>query len=945
MAQWSRLKELCQQAEELPRNQRGAFLEAACGGDPDLLREAQALLAAGEAAGSFLEAPPHLAWEACAEAMVGGSAGHYRLESLLGRGGMGLVFRAKDTRLGRTVALKLLRPETAQTPAARLRLLREAQAASALKHPNIVTVYEVGEADGRDFLIMEFVEGNTLAERIVSGPLAFAEALDCAIQVASALEAAHRAGVLHRDLKPQNVMLDAAGVVKVVDFGLAKLMESAETEPSPAGQTNTGAVFGTAPYMSPEQAEGRPADARSDVFSFGALFYELLSGRRAFPGASTAATLAAVLRDHPQPLDSPAWNTISRCLEKDMARRFQSAGELRERLEQVRAGGRGLPWKWGRKWVRYAACILPLAALAAGLTWWRVTPRSFRQQTSAELVQLTVDPGLTTEPALSRDGRLLAYASDRGNTGHLEIFVQPINGGLGAARRVTNGAADQHEPAFSPDGARIAYRSEQGGGGIWTIALAGGSPKLLMRAGRRPRYSPDGKWIACWTGQPGIGDPGAPGNGRIFLIPADGGEARQLLPGFTSVRYPLWAPDGRHILFAGTQNSDIASHDWWVTDLSGGPDVRTGAGRILADARLAGYGSPTLPEPQEWSAQTGGVLFASGGARRADLWELPISQQTWKTSSVPTRVTLGTGLVSHPALAAGRTVFAGLASQSSIWSLHQGQLTRVTDGAVARGTPSLPVSGNPMVTLQLNGFAARDLRSGSERVLLQLDHCFWARLAPSGSHVIYVLEERGLNVAYAIPVAGGQPAQRLGNLGQVDKVWDVSSKASLALVMSEGTPRRVTLVDLRSGRRTVLLSHPSWNLYWAAFSADASWVTFTARTGPEQSRVFAARLGDGEPIDASKWVQVTEGSGNDTAPRWSTDGKRIYYFSDRDGFRCIWSAGFEKGRPTAPVPVQHFHQGRLSLARIPVAGLELGVARDRLVFELAESFGNIYQAR
>jgi eukaryotic-like serine/threonine-protein kinase len=341
--EWERVKELYDRADELPAAERAAFLAAACGGDECLLGEVQSLLSAGDAAGSFLEGLP--AFDEDAAALSGQTLGPYRLDSLLGHGAMGLVYRATDQRLGRTVAVKVLRPEVALTVEARRRFLRETQATAALHHPNIVTVHDTGHAAGRDFLVMEFVDGQTLADRLRSGPMPLAEALECAIQVASALEAAHQAGILHRDLKPQNVMLTGptsghpACTVKVLDFGLAKRHEGGPAR-SEASQTRTGAVMGTAAYMSPEQVEGRITGLQSDIFSFGAVLYEMIGGRRAFGGKSAGAAMAAVLRDQPKPLDSPPWGIVALCLEKDPTQRFQTAGELRAALENLRAGGR-----------------------------------------------------------------------------------------------------------------------------------------------------------------------------------------------------------------------------------------------------------------------------------------------------------------------------------------------------------------------------------------------------------------------------------------------------------------------------------------------------------------------------------------------------------------------------------------------------------------------------
>jgi len=933
--EWARLKELYQMAEERPAGERAAFLESACGGDQELRGEIESLLAAGDAAGTFLDSTPEMVWAARAAAMTGTTLGHYRLESLLGRGGMGLVYRATDTRLGRTVALKIVRPELASSPDARKRLWREAKAASALKHPNIVTVYDAGNDGGRDFLAMEFVEGETLAGRMAGGPMPFRDAVNCALQVAAALEAAHAAGILHRDLKPQNVIIEHSGVAKVVDFGLAKLDERAAAGQSQALETHAGAVIGTAAYMSPEQAEGRPADARSDIFSLGALLYEMLSGRRAFPGASPASTLAAVLRDDPPALDSPAWSAVSRCLQKDPASRFQTAGELRGALEAQPARQR----RMSRKWWRYAAALAPaLAIVALATPGLRLLNRRITRppQPGRSLVQFTRDSGLTTEPALSRDGRMLAYASDRGGN-HLEIWVQPVDGGT--PRQLTSGAADQHEPCFSPDGNRVCYRSEQEGGAVWTIPLTGGAPRLLIRGGRRPRYSPDGRWIAYWTGIPGTGDPSAPGTSRVFVVPAAGGEPRQIEPGFAAARYPVWLPDAAHLLFAGARTADPSSSDWWVAGLDGEQPVATGARRVLQEDDAGGI----LSVPAEWAEGAGGILFSVKRDTLSNLWTLPISQRNWKISGKAVRVSMGSGFDDNPTTAAGRMAFAGRSSRWGIWSLQRGKLDPLTGGSAMR--PSISERGDLLVALaRPQSLVACDLESGNRRTLVK-DKVSWLRLTPDGSRVFYTADEAenaGHPAVYSIPARGGAAVR---HVDMVEKPWDVSPDGSRILTMTPSAPRGVLSIDLRSGRRSALLSHPSWNLYWAAYSADGRWVAFTAKTAPDQSHVYVAPLRDGPAVSPAQWIPLTGGASVNTAPRWSPDGRRVYFFSDRDGFRCIWYAPFENGRPGEPVPLRHFHTLRQSLNSIPVAELELAVSRDRVVFSLDEPAGNIWLVR
>jgi serine/threonine protein kinase len=352
---WRQVDQLFQAALERAPDDRSAFISEACGGDDSLRREVEALLAADGEAGSLIETP---AYAVAAPLIVGGDAptllgktiGHYQIISLLGKGGMGEVYRARDTKLDRAVALKILPEEMSADGERMRRFSREAKAASALNHPNVAHVYEIGEAEGVNFIAMEYVEGQTLAARINGHPLEVSEIVEIGSQIADALDEAHRKGITHRDLKPANVMLNERGQVKVLDFGLAKIARPTEqpvaSDISTMARTASGVVMGTVPYMSPEQALGREVDHRSDVFSLGVALYEMITGRRPFEGATPSETIAAILRDEPPPLtvhlpDVPRElaRIVGKALRKDREERYQSAKELIAELKMLSSGG------------------------------------------------------------------------------------------------------------------------------------------------------------------------------------------------------------------------------------------------------------------------------------------------------------------------------------------------------------------------------------------------------------------------------------------------------------------------------------------------------------------------------------------------------------------------------------------------------------------------------
>ena len=340
---WRQVEGVFQMALDRPTEQRGEFLDTACEGDTELRLEAVRMLASDEEAGKFMETPAaDLVAQRLAEdsppLAAGTMVGPYRIQALLGSGGMGDVYKALDTRLGRTVAVKAL-PVRAMIGGARARLLREAQAASALNNPHIVTIYDVVSQDGRDTIVMEYLDGETLDVVIARKDLTLRDALGYSIEIASALSAAHSGGIVHRDIKPGNVMVVAVGAgqsgsgqrtIKVLDFGLAKQTES-KPPAATAALTQEGMILGTVAYMSPEQAEGRAVDTRSDIFSFGSVLYEMMTGVPAFQGETGAATIASILRDQPAAARSVApqipsqidW-IISLCLKKSPQRRWQS---------------------------------------------------------------------------------------------------------------------------------------------------------------------------------------------------------------------------------------------------------------------------------------------------------------------------------------------------------------------------------------------------------------------------------------------------------------------------------------------------------------------------------------------------------------------------------------------------------------------------------------------
>jgi serine/threonine protein kinase/Tol biopolymer transport system component len=566
----------------------------------------------------------------------GVTLGSYQIIGLLGAGGMGEVYRARDARLNRDVAIKVLPDAFALDRDRFARFEREAQALAALNHPNIAQVYAVIETPPA--LVMELVEGEDLAQRIARGPIPIDDAIPIARQIADALEAAHERGIIHRDLKPANVKLAPDGTVKVLDFGLAKSLgaggtgsgsdvSDAPTLTSPLVLTQASVILGTAAYMAPEQARGRPVDRRADIWAFGCVLYEMLTGARPFSGDDLTETLAAIVRDAPDLARLPAATPpairtlIERCLEKDPRERLRDIGEARVALSRPQASPPAPVRARVARRRSFAAAGWMAAGLAigGGLVLLLAPHRAPGPPIVTSLRQLTEMPGPEINPDISPNGRQVLYAA--GPAGSRDLYLLRVGGGH-AIDLTSSFDGDDVEGAFSPDGEQIAFRSDRDGGGIFVMGATGESVRRLTSSGYDPRWSPDGKHIAYAT--EGVDDPYSRlTRSELWTADVESGAATRLLEG--DAVQPSWSPQGGRIAFWANTGGQ---RDIWTVAASGGKGVA-----VTSD--------PATDWAPEWSPDGRFLYFISDRGGSPNLWRVAIDESTGLTSGQPEAVTNG----------------------------------------------------------------------------------------------------------------------------------------------------------------------------------------------------------------------------------------------------------------------------------------------------------------
>jgi Tol biopolymer transport system component len=732
---------------------------------------------------------------------AGTKLGPYEIRSLLGAGGMGEVYRALDPRFGREVAIKVLPASFCRDLDRLRRFEQEARAAGALNHPNILAVYDLGTYDGAPYLVTELLEGSTLRARLAGGPLPPRKTIEFAVQIAHGLAAAHEKGIVHRDLKPDNVFICRGGRAKILDFGLAKLTVPEPADATVTRQTIAGIVMGTAGYMSPEQVRGEEADQRSDIFSFGAVLYEALSGQRAFEGRSAADVASAILKEEPPDRltkegDIPATldRIVRHCLEKNPEDRFQSSCDLAFHLDSasgtwdsttaVRAP---MQQKWSGGPLRWLIASLVIA-VGAGGAWW------FRGKTepgpkSVTFLRLTDFAGLEESPSFSPDGKSVAFVSD--STGSRQVWIRLLAGG--PPLELTRDAGEHLEPRWSQDSAAVIYYTPppkgDAQGALWEVSALGGTARRLVSSMSGADVSHDGKRLTFFRL-----------NGtQMGLVVSDRDGANDKVSVLTdavstsSYRQPRWSPDDTSVAYLHSREN--WSDDVYVLSVAGGlPRRVTHEGTLMK-------GLAWLPD---------GSHLVYGSARGSTLLYLP-TMHLWAVPSSggePHQLTFSDASdVSPDVDHAGRTVISRERIQFDIWKFpvdgnpvqNVNRAVRITHQTGQVQTPTLDPDDRELAYLSDTGghgnVWVRQLKSGETRQItfeknadVVMGTPIWS---PDGKSITFVSNspaEQGRTVRYLIIRPDGSDSR----IGILQGVWATWSGDSKWLYYSELSPPRAT---------------------------------------------------------------------------------------------------------------------------------------------------------
>lgn len=772
--------------------------------------------------------------------MVGKTISHYTILEKIGEGGMGTVYKAADTKLGRTVALKFLSQDLTGDRLQRERFLREAQVVSTLEHQNICTIHEIDETDdGQVFICMACYEGDTLKDIIRRGPVPVGDAVGFGLQIARGLVAAHEAGITHRDVKPGNVMVSETGHVRLVDFGLAKLTGQSSL-------TKSGNAVGTVAYMSPEQTRGDEVDERADIWSLGVLLYEMVSGRRPFGGDGERAVIRAIQQDRPDPLSQVVPSAppqlseiIAKALEKKAGKRY---GSMSEMLEDLRALARELElsdesrtetWRYARakeRNLRIAATVSAVAVVALLVLWVAGRLRAEKPMPVGIPMQITSAEGWEGEPAISPDGTRVAYVSNE--SGNSDVYVTDIVGGR--VLQLTTDPGFDFAPTWFPEGAAIAFVSNRTGlRSVWKVGQFGGGATMLLEDAEYPAISPDGTRVAFSRADDTR-------ELRIWVAPLDNPLDAVVLTtgehGLWDHVGAAWSPDGRTIGYSSYESL------WMVPAAGGAPRKLVSDG--MGDRQPA------------WSSDGRYIYFESWREGTLALWRVP------SKGGEPMRMTQGTGYESEP---------------------------RVSDDG-SRLAYSTGSAGSGAVLV--------DLDTGQQTTVGRMRLALLASLSHDGSRMVYMSQrwDRRCELAEQL-LDGGVPS------GPPRRLTDQEGNAShpayspdgrwIAYYLIDGAERDIWIAPTGGGQPIQFTDDPGQDIH-PAWSPDGGMLVFVSdRAGTRDLWVAPVREGrpEGDPR------RLTDGTVPAISPVWSPDGSEVAFISSVGDRPEIWSVPSDGGSP------------------------------------------------
>jgi Tol biopolymer transport system component len=934
---WQQIEQLYHAALAQPAPDRARYLGEACAGDEALRRDVESLLQSPATADGVFAGPAMAAATPPASAtstLTGRRLGVYQLQERIGAGGMGEVYRARDTKLGRDVAIKILPRTFTDDPERLARFAREARVLATLNHPNIATIHGTEESDGIRALVMELIGGETLAERIVRGPLRVADALAIARQLADALDTAHEKGIVHRDLKPANIKITPSGTVKVLDFGLAKVApenDAASQAPTvTVDRTREGVIAGTAAYMSPEQARGLPVDKRTDIWAFGCVLYEMLTGRPSFAGQTISDTIAAILEREPGwaalPHSAPPHvvRLLRRCLTKDVSRRIRDIGDARIEIEEALRGQAEAPLpaaKDGalrpRNLIAASLLVLVVAGTVAIVMNARKQPAAVPNwsPTQAIVTQLTNHGGTEVAGALAPDGRSFVFVSEHGGT--TDIWVRQVSGGEPV--RLTDDDAEEGDLVYAPDGDSVYFtRTDGADRGIWRIGALGGAPLRVVADARMPAPSLDGERLAYYATD------GETGRVALMVHALDGSNTRTLKAAVGPVpRPPKWSPDGRWLSYVTGGALDVknllivdvatgeerqatrfAGAGEGITSLAWLPDNRhlavsyvPPAASTEEDLGIVNAEDGTLTRLTFNVAQAfrnvnvsadGSRLVATSFRHPHELWRVPLGGGPDENGQQATRLLGEThdpsfGFVPRD----GRMVLfnGGATGGRNLWAMpldgstSPRQITSIPGNAVQH--PALSPDG-ARVAFGSRASGAHDIwiqnldGSGLRQLTNDAAPDYWPVWSPDGRWIVFTTVREGRQATWRVPAAGGPPDEVVEGFFRGD--WIRAPSGDGTWLVSSGVGRGTRLVDVER-RKVVWENRLGGPANMPMFSPDGRSISVAAPESRLRSVIWILDSATGQE---RLGVRLPERFDVEFRANWVDDGKALLFTRHQD---------------------------------------------------------------